>query len=463
MMKMFEWLFRKIKAAEPESAEKAAEAELTEEPAEAETEPAEEPAEPELTEEPAETEPEPSEDTAEPELMEETSEAEPEPVKEMAEPELMEEISEAEPEPAEEAAEPELTEEPAQTEPEPAEETAEPEPGPPEEPAETGSVKAGDITEYEMDITVMETLLNEKKTGRGPKEMHQGGKGKGKKKKSLYDWTSGKKKKSEKKRTSDKPEVSRSEEVREPKTVTVRGLLLGRGFPAICVPLTGADREEILAQAERSVQVHADMVEWRADYYDFLEDAAESAGLLSEIRQIIGNRPLIFTLRSESEGGAWPFNPEMYEEILRRAADSEEVDLIDIEALRLETDTVSLCTYVRSMGKKVIASAHFFSGTPKKEELHRVFLREERMGADILKLAAMPQKPKDVLRLMQAGLQYHEESGAVMITMSMGEMGKISRVSGSLTGSAVTFGTAGQSSAPGQIPAEELRSVLQAL
>ena len=432
-MKMFEWLFRKIKAAEPESAEKAAEAELTEEPAEAETEPAEEPAEPELTEEPAETEPEPSEDTAEPELMEE--------------------ISEAEPEPAEEAAEPELTEEPAQTEPEPAEETAEPEPGPPEEPAETGSVKAGDITEYEMDITVMETLLNEKKTGRGPKEMHQGGKGKGKKKKSLYDWTSGKKKKSEKKRTSDKPEVSRSEEVREPKTVTVRGLLLGRGFPAICVPLTGADREEILAQAERSVQVHADMVEWRADYYDFLEDAAESAGLLSEIRQIIGNRPLIFTLRSESEGGAWPFNPEMYEEILRRAADSEEVDLIDIEALRLETDTVSLC----------IASAHFFSGTPKKEELHRVFLREERMGADILKLAAMPQKPKDVLRLMQAGLQYHEESGAVMITMSMGEMGKISRVSGSLTGSAVTFGTAGQSSAPGQIPAEELRSVLQAL
>ena len=365
---------------------------------------------------------------------------------------MTEEPSETEPEPAEEAAEPEMTEEPSETEPEPAEEAA-----------GTGYGKAGDTAEYEMDITLMETLLNEKKTGHGPKEMHQGGKGKGKKKKSLYDWTSGKKKKSEKKRTSDKPEVSRSEEVREPKTVTVRGLLLGRGFPAICVPLTGADREEILAQAERSVQVHADMVEWRADYYDFLEDAAESAGLLSEIRQIIGNRPLIFTLRSESEGGAWPFNPEMYEEILRRAADSEEVDLIDIEALRLETDTVSLCTYVRSMGKKVIASAHFFSGTPKKEELHRVFLREERMGADILKLAAMPQKPKDVLRLMQAGLQYHEESGAVMITMSMGEMGKISRVSGSLTGSAVTFGTAGQSSAPGQIPAEELRSVLQAL
>ena len=49
------------------------------------------------------------------------------------------------------------------------------------------------------------------------------------------------------------------------------------------------------------------------------------------------------------------------------------------------------------------------------------------------------------------------------MTMSMGALGAVSRVSGSLTGSAVTFGTAGHASAPGQLPAAELREMLELL
>ena len=275
------------------------------------------------------------------------------------------------------------------------------------------------------------------------------GKGKKKKKKSLYDWNTGKKKK--------------GGDICTPRTVTVGDLTLGEGLPAVCVPLTGRNREELLAQTERALQAGADLIEWRADFLEIPEDGIQTAALADEIRAMIGGIPLIYTLRTEPEGGELPFDAALYDELIRRAADMEEVDLIDIEALHLETDAAALCEYARTKGKKVIASAHFFDGTPKKEEMHRIFLREERMGADILKLAAMPQKPGDVLRLMQACLQFHEETGAVMITMSMGEMGKISRVSGSLTGSAVSFGTAGQSSAPGQIPAEELRSVMQLL
>lgn len=47
--------------------------------------------------------------------------------------------------------------------------------------------------------------------------------------------------------------------------------------------------------------------------------------------------------------------------------------------------------------------------------------------------------------------------------MSMGQSGIISRLSGEIFGSAVTFGTIGAASAPGQIDLDSLRMVLQLL
>ena len=49
------------------------------------------------------------------------------------------------------------------------------------------------------------------------------------------------------------------------------------------------------------------------------------------------------------------------------------------------------------------------------------------------------------------------------ITMSMGKLGLVSRISGELTGSAVTFGSASAASAPGQLPVGELRTILSLL
>ena len=47
--------------------------------------------------------------------------------------------------------------------------------------------------------------------------------------------------------------------------------------------------------------------------------------------------------------------------------------------------------------------------------------------------------------------------------MSMAGTGLISRISGEAFGSALTFGTAGKASAPGQMDAKELRQVLTLL
>ncbi len=50
-----------------------------------------------------------------------------------------------------------------------------------------------------------------------------------------------------------------------------------------------------------------------------------------------------------------------------------------------------------------------------------------------------------------------------VITMSMGPIGQLSRVAGSVTGSAVTFGAGAEASAPGQLGAAELKQILDIL
>jgi len=86
------------------------------------------------------------------------------------------------------------------------------------------------------------------------------------------------------------------------------------------------------------------------------------------------------------------------------------------------------------------------------------------MGADSLKMAAMPNDPGDVIRMMSATLEMVQRyAKRSLLTMSMGEMGALSRLSGELTGSALTFGMAGSASAPGQLQVRDLNQVLALL
>ena len=86
------------------------------------------------------------------------------------------------------------------------------------------------------------------------------------------------------------------------------------------------------------------------------------------------------------------------------------------------------------------------------------------MGADILKVAVMPQNKADVLTLLSATEEmYRLYAQRPLLTMSMASDGVISRLCGEVFGSAATFGMVGQGSAPGQIPADQLEQVLEIL
>ena len=114
----------------------------------------------------------------------------------------------------------------------------------------------------------------------------------------------------------------------------------------------------------------------------------------------------------------------------------------------------------RRQGIGVVLSKHDFAKTPPAEEIAATLLHMKELGADLPKYAVMPHTPEDVLALLDATLRASRKVGPV-ITMSMGELGKLSRVSGGVFGSCVTFGAGQNASAPGQLDAEDLRAILE--
>lgn len=259
----------------------------------------------------------------------------------------------------------------------------------------------------------------------------------------------------------------------------IRSVPLGSGIPKIIVPISGRTPEEVLKAASAVPGSAADLVEWRADGLETAAHPADTeipedtaggifppalyADTASALRRLLGDMPLLFTFRTKKEGGPRDLSPASYEALNCAAAKSGAVDLVDIEVLS-QPQAGKLIEKLHGFGVRVIGSNHTFSGTPAKDELLRRLAEEDAAGADILKLAVMPQTSADVLTLLSVTDEARRRfPDRPLITMSMAKLGIISRLSGEVFGSAATFGTLGKASAPGQIPAEELRRILEIL
>lgn len=248
------------------------------------------------------------------------------------------------------------------------------------------------------------------------------------------------------------------------KPVVVRNVKIGDGVPKICVPVVGRTREEILKEGKNLLSRQADVAEWRVDYYQDSDDKEQVMKTAEMLREILGDVPLLFTFRSKGEGGEKDISGEYYRELNLLAASSGFVDLVDVEAFFDKVSVKELLKELHDWDVKAVVSNHDFKKTPDKEEIIRRLIYMKDLGGDIQKIAVMPNSGKDVLTLLSATLEVSESGiDCPIITMSMGKEGMVSRISGGIFGSALTFGTAGKSSAPGQIPAEELKKMLRIL
>ena len=243
--------------------------------------------------------------------------------------------------------------------------------------------------------------------------------------------------------------------------VEVRGVRIGEGIPKICVPIVGTTRDEILAAAKSFESVKKDVVEWRADWFNGVFDFAQVEAVMKELRQVLGNTPILFTFRTANEGGEKAIEPAAYAELNKRAAATGLIDLVDVEAFTGDEVVRDIIESAHESGVVVVVSNHDFEKTPEKDEIVRRLRKMQELGADIPKIAVMPQSRKDVLTLLSATEEMASKyADRPIITMSMSATGLISRLCGECFGSALTFGAVGKASAPGQMNASDLSEIL---
>jgi 3-dehydroquinate dehydratase-1 len=153
--------------------------------------------------------------------------------------------------------------------------------------------------------------------------------------------------------------------------------------------------------------------------------------------------PVIGTVR-ENE-----FNYDNRVELFRAIAPY--VDCVDIE---LGTPQWREMADAANMGGAMImVSEHNFKKTPGIKGLKDIVKRSLDQGGQIVKIAVMARDVSDVTRL----LRFTEDCETPLVTIAMGDIGRVSRVIAPLFGSLFTYGyLRGEPLAPGQIPALQL-------
>lgn len=241
-------------------------------------------------------------------------------------------------------------------------------------------------------------------------------------------------------------------------------LVFGAGRPKICIPLVSPDLPSLLRDAQALASLPHDLVEWRVDCFAAYRDKAAVQQALQALRGALGATPLLFTFRTEAEGGKGELTFSDYCALNRLAAAGGLAQLVDVELFSADEEDVRLLVSIlKAAGAGVVVSNHDFEKTPSAEEIVRRLLLAKSLGADLPKAAVMPRSREDILALLSATVEANRRGAGPLITMSMGALGGVSRLCGQVFGSAVTFGCAGQASAPGQFPAEKLEYVLDIL
>ena len=197
------------------------------------------------------------------------------------------------------------------------------------------------------------------------------------------------------------------------------------------------------------------------DFIHYFEKVEETA---KQLREVLGEMPILFTFRTSKEGGEKAIETPVYVELNQKISATGYVDLVDMEAFTGDDAVKAVVEEAHKHGVKVVASNHDFDKTPAKSDIIYRLRKMQELGADIPKIAVMPQNKKDVLTLLAATEEMvNNYADRPIITMSMAATGVISRVCGEVFGSALTFGAVGKASAPGQMGAGELKEMLTTL
>ncbi len=228
------------------------------------------------------------------------------------------------------------------------------------------------------------------------------------------------------------------------------------------VPITAKNKEQALAQAQVIANTaDADLAEFRIDLLSFASDTKQVIALGHELKKILGNKPMIATIRTKNEGGQLEISDADYGKTYQAYLKNPFMDWLDVEMFRDQKVVSEIVQKAHQKKVLIVISNHDFQKTPSQDEIEKRLLKQDQMGADILKIAVMPKSKQDVFTLMNATLKVSQQTTKPLLTMSMGQLGTISRVATANMGGSYSFGMIGQASAPGQIDVTKLKQILQ--
>ena len=137
-----------------------------------------------------------------------------------------------------------------------------------------------------------------------------------------------------------------------PLPVSIGRIALGGGRPAVCVPLVARTVDALVEAASALDTDTAEFVELRIDFVDAAFAAAPDPdgpartgagvtgpadlGLVADVvRRVRGaldaDLPMLFTLRTQPEGGERDVAPATYDTVLRAAMATGLLDAVDVE------------------------------------------------------------------------------------------------------------------------------------
>lgn len=228
------------------------------------------------------------------------------------------------------------------------------------------------------------------------------------------------------------------------------------------VPITAKTKEQAIAQAKViAANRDADLAEFRIDLLDFAADTKQVIALGHELKKVLGNKPVIATIRTHNEGGQLTISDADYGKTYQAYLKQPFMDMLDIEMLRDQQVVKNTVQLAHDKKVLIVMSNHDFKKTPSEDEIVKRLLKQDELGADILKIAVMPLNKQDVFTLMNATLKVSQLSNKPLLTMSMGKLGTISRIATANMGGSFSFGMIGEASAPGQIDVTQLKQLLK--
>ena len=208
------------------------------------------------------------------------------------------------------------------------------------------------------------------------------------------------------------------------------------------------------AQAIDVTRYHdADIIEWRAD---FLPKEA-ILQVAPAIFEKFAGRELVFTLRTRSEGGQIELSSEEYVQIIKEVAQLYQPDYIDFEYFSYKDVFDQMLDF-----PNLVLSYHNFQETP--ENLMEILSELTSLNPKIVKIAVMANTEQDVLDLMNFTRGFKTlNPEQEYVTISMGKVGKVSRITSDVTGSSWSFASLDEASAPGQISLSSMKKIRELL